>query len=52
MLTLLKDHPIDTLNTVWDVHLAAPFQAKIKPRSQAHIELIKRVGAEALAADY
>ncbi|PVH73673.1 cytochrome P450 [Cadophora sp. DSE1049] len=46
------DHPIDTFNTVWDVHKDAPFKAKIKPRSQAHIDLIKRVSKEALAADY
>jgi hypothetical protein len=47
-----QDHPIDTLNTNWDVHDETPFKVKITPRSQAHIDLIKRVSVEALAADY
>ncbi|PMD44463.1 cytochrome P450 [Hyaloscypha variabilis F] len=46
------DHPIDTLNTNWGAHTKAPFKVNIKPRSQAHVDLIRRVGAEALNADY
>ena len=48
----IKEYPIETLDTVWDGHVNAPFKAKIKPRSQAHVELIQRVSQEALAADY
>jgi len=46
------EHPIDTPNTNWEVHKGAPFNVKIKPRSQVHVDLIKRVSVEALAADY
>jgi hypothetical protein len=47
-----QDHPIDILNSNWEIHKEAPFKLKIAPRSQAHIELINRIGTEALAADY
>lgn len=47
----LKDHPIDTYNSHWDAVEEAPFALKIKPRSQAHIDLIKRVSAEVLNAE-
>jgi hypothetical protein len=47
-----QDNPIDILNSNWGIHKEAPFKLKIAPRSQAHIELINRIGTEALAADY
>ncbi|KAH9207922.1 cytochrome P450 [Leptodontidium sp. 2 PMI_412] len=46
------EKPIDTFNSIWDQHESPPFAVKISPRSQAHIELIKKVGEEALRADY
>ncbi|KAF7552114.1 hypothetical protein G7Z17_g4523 [Cylindrodendrum hubeiense] len=36
------ENPIDTLNTIWDSVEKPPFAVKIKPRSQAHAELIKQ----------
>ncbi|KPM39839.1 hypothetical protein AK830_g6731 [Neonectria ditissima] len=45
------EHPIDTLNTVWDSVDKPPFAVKIKPRSQAHIDLIKQVGLGAIHAE-
>ena len=47
-----QDHPIDILNSNWEIHKEALFKVKISPRSQAHLELINRIGTEALAADY
>ncbi|KAL1615265.1 hypothetical protein SLS56_011889 [Neofusicoccum ribis] len=46
------EHPIDTLNTNWEVHREAPFAVKIKVRSQAHAALIEQEAAQALAAPY
>lgn len=40
-----QDEPIDTYNAEWDAVEKAPFKLKITPRSEAHIELIKRVSA-------
>ncbi|KAH6972735.1 cytochrome P450 [Ilyonectria destructans] len=45
------DHPIDTLNSNWDSVDKPPFAVKITPRSQAHVELIKKVGMGAINAD-
>ncbi|KAH8756148.1 cytochrome P450 [Hyaloscypha finlandica] len=42
----------DPASTNWEIHKEALFKVKISPRSQAHIELINRIGTEALAADY
>ncbi|KIW61235.1 hypothetical protein PV05_01384 [Exophiala xenobiotica] len=46
------DHPIDRYNTFWEKHDEAPFAVKIRPRSQAHVDLIKRESAEVLEMDY
>lgn len=44
----VQEHPIDTMNSDWDSVEKPPFAVKIKPRSKAHIELIKRIGVEAI----
>ncbi|KAH9204677.1 cytochrome P450 [Leptodontidium sp. 2 PMI_412] len=45
-------HPIDTLNSNWEAITEAPFHVRIKPRSQAHTDLIRREGLVAMNADY
>ncbi|ETS74023.1 hypothetical protein PFICI_13889 [Pestalotiopsis fici W106-1] len=40
--------PIDTLSSNWDSVEEQPFAVKISPRSQAHVNLIQRVGADVL----
>ncbi|EXJ57750.1 uncharacterized protein A1O5_12540 [Cladophialophora psammophila CBS 110553] len=46
------DHPIDTYNSMWDSVDRPPFKLRVKPRSQAHIELIEREGLKALNTVY
>jgi len=46
------DHPINTFNTDWEEWAHPPFKVRIKPRSQAHVDLIKRVSVEPLNARY
>ncbi|KAJ5174153.1 uncharacterized protein N7482_000030 [Penicillium canariense] len=46
------DSPIDSYNTTWEAYNHSPFRLKVTPRSPAHVELIKRMGAEAAAEDY
>ncbi|KAF2796704.1 cytochrome P450 [Melanomma pulvis-pyrius CBS 109.77] len=46
------DQPINTFNTNWEEWKHPPFKVIIKPRSQAHVELVERVSVESLNTDY
>jgi hypothetical protein len=48
----MQDYPIDQFNTFWEDPKNPPFKVKIRPRSKAHVELIEREGAVALATNY
>ncbi|KIY01267.1 uncharacterized protein Z520_02819 [Fonsecaea multimorphosa CBS 102226] len=46
------DHPIDEYISPWDKHDGPPFHVRITPRSQVHIDLIKRESAHVLSMEY
>ena len=44
--------PIDSFTTDWGEHRFAPFAVRIRPRSQAHRELIERECGDAVGMEY